>query len=121
MGAVQEFIPVCRREDLARTGCFGFALGEGDWPLRGFVVQGPQGDIRGWINRCPHAGHRLELEAHDFLSADRRFIQCRSHGALFDPVDGRCVAGPCPGRGLREIPVQVCGETIKIARPARAG
>lgn len=112
-----EPISICRLTDLESTGCFGFAIGTGDWPLRGFVNQAPDGRIRAWLNQCPHAGHRLELREHDFLSADRQFIQCRSHGALFNPTDGRCVAGPCVGRYLREIPVQVCDETIKIAPP----
>jgi nitrite reductase/ring-hydroxylating ferredoxin subunit len=114
---MMEPVVVCQVSDLAATGCFGFVIGTGDWPTRGFVTRAGDGQIRAWLNRCPHAGHRLELREHDFLSRDGQFIQCRSHGALFNPVDGRCVAGPCTGRYLREISVQVWGETIRIAPP----
>lgn len=115
------YIVVCTRSDLAATGARGFAFGNGDWPLRGFVVQSTTGAIRAWVNRCPHAGHRLELREHDFLTVDRQLIQCRSHGALFDPLDGRCVAGPCAGRKLSEIRVQIHGEEIRIVRPDAGG
>lgn len=111
---------ICQRADLDATGSFGFTLGDGDWPLRGFVVLGAGGAIRAWVNRCPHAGHRLELRPHDFMTVDRRFIMCRSHGALFDPDHGHCIAGPCPGRRLQQIAVQVCAETITIAPPDAA-
>lgn len=114
---MNPFTPVCQLADLDATGCFGFAMGEGDWPLRGVIVRGPDGAVRAWVNRCPHAGHRLELREHDFLTADGKFIQCRSHGALFDPMDGRCLAGPCVGHRLSEILVQICDETINIAPP----
>lgn len=121
MAVPPEFFVVCELADLQVTGSIGFELGGGDWPLRGFVIRTSGGGIRAFVNRCPHAGHRLELREHEFLSADRQWIQCRSHGALFDVEEGRCVAGPCPGRRLQQLAVQICNETIRIARPAKTG
>ncbi|MFZ9993401.1 MAG: Rieske (2Fe-2S) protein [Steroidobacteraceae bacterium] len=121
MASAPEFVAVCQLTDLQATGSRGFVLGGGDWPLRGLVVRTHSGDIRAFVNRCPHAGHRLELREHDFLSSDRQWIQCRSHGALFDLDQGRCVAGPCPGRQLTQLPVQILDKTIRIARPANSG
>jgi len=99
--------PVCTLHDLEATGCYGFRLGEGDWPRRGFVVAIPGGGVRAYENTCPHAGHPLELRPHRFLTAERDFIVCASHGALFAPDSGLCVAGPCVGRSLRPIDVSV--------------
>ena len=106
---------LCKLADLAETGSRGFRVGGGDWPLKGFVLRLDDGSLRAWVNNCPHAGHPLELLPHRFLTADRKFIQCSSHGALFDPVSGSCVAGPCPGRKLRPLAVALQGDDIVLA------
>jgi len=98
---------VCTLEELAATGSLGFSVGEGEWPLRGFLVALSDGGIRAYVNTCPHAGHPLDLLPHRFLTADRSLIVCSSHGALFEPADGRCVAGPCTGRALRPLSVAI--------------
>ena len=97
---------VCRLTDLDEFGSRAFTIGTGDWPLRGFVVR-VGGEVRGYINHCPHAGHPLNLRPHQFLTADGALILCCSHGALFEKLTGLCIAGPCPGRNLRAIPLQI--------------
>ena len=99
---------VCRLSEL-EGGARGFTLGSGDWPLRGFVVR-VGATVRGYLNRCPHAGHPLDLLPQRFLTADGTLILCSSHGALFEKASGLCVAGPCAGRALTPIALQVsCG------------
>ena len=99
---------VCRLSEL-EGGARGFTLGSGDWPLRGFVVR-VGATVRGYLNRCPHAGHPLDLLPQRFLTADGSLILCSSHGALFEKSTGLCVAGPCAGRALTPIALQVsCG------------
>ncbi len=96
---------VCPLSEL-ESGARGFTLGGGDWPLRGFVVR--IGDaVRGYLNRCPHAGHPLDLLPQRFLTADGSLILCSSHGALFEKATGYCVAGPCMGRALTPLALQV--------------
>ena len=97
---------VCSLSDLEAHGTRAFTIGAGDWPLRGFVVrQGQQ--VHGYLNRCPHAGHPLDLIPGRFLTQDRHLILCSSHGALFEKSTGLCVAGPCPGRALTRVPLEV--------------
>ena len=96
---------VCRLSEL-EGGARGFTVGSGAWPLRGFVVR--VGDtVRGYLNRCPHAGHPLDLLPQRFLTADGALILCSSHGALFEKASGYCVAGPCAGQALTPIALQV--------------
>jgi nitrite reductase/ring-hydroxylating ferredoxin subunit len=83
-----------------------FAVGDGDWPLRGFIVR-VGNDVFAYLNRCPHAGHPLNLRPDEFFTADLSLIACRSHGAMFEPTTGRCVAGPCAGQSLRSLPVRL--------------
>jgi len=76
-----------------------FSVGDGDWPFIGFIVQ-RNGQIFAYANICPHRGHPLDLEPHAFLIDDGKLIRCTSHGALFCPETGVCLAGPCAGRSL---------------------
>ena len=108
---------VCRLSDLEEHGARGFTLGAGDWPLRGFVVRCGN-EVRGYINRCPHAGHPLDLRPHRFLTPDRALILCSSHGALFEKDAGFCLAGPCAGERLRAVPLEVIGDVVLIAAKA---
>ena len=99
---------ICRLADLA-AGARGFTIGSGDWPRRMLVVKVADG-VRGYINRCPHAGHPLDLRPQHFLTADGALILCSSHGALFEKSTGYCVSGPCAGRTLTPVPLEVqCG------------
>jgi nitrite reductase/ring-hydroxylating ferredoxin subunit len=98
---------LCRLSDLDEHGSRGFAVGDGDWPLRGVVVRLDAGDVRAYQNWCPHAGHPLNLRPHRFLTPDRALLVCSSHGALFERDAGLCIAGPCTGKSLRPVPVEV--------------
>ena len=100
--------------DIPDGGTKGFTLGEGDWPLRGLLVR--LGDsVHGYVNRCPHAGHRLNFMPDRFLTPDGTLILCQSHGARFDKATGECVAGPCPGEALTRLPIQVRDGTVQLA------
>lgn len=105
---------ICRLDDIEPSGARGFAIGCGDWPLRGFVVR-VNNEVRGFINRCPHVGHPLNLRPHRFLTADSTLILCSSHGALFEKLTGFCVAGPCAGQHLREVPLKVDSGFVMLA------
>lgn len=100
---------VCRLTELDARGARAFTIGGGDWPLKGFVVR-VGATVRGYVNRCPHAGHPLNLLPERFLSPDGTLILCSSHGALFEKGTGYCVAGPCAGCSLTPVAVEVrCG------------
>jgi len=99
-------VAICKFSELEDPGSRAFSIGEGDWPLRGFIVR-KDGDVFAYVNRCPHAGHPLNWRPDEFLTIDRTLIMCRSHGALFDMTSGRCVAGPCSGQSLRAVRVRV--------------
>ena len=108
---------ICRLDDIEVSGARGFAIGSGDWPLRGFVVR-MNDEVRGFINHCPHAGHPLNLRPHRFLTPDSALIVCSSHGALFEKATGLCVAGPCAGRYLRAVRLKVESGFVMLADDA---
>jgi nitrite reductase/ring-hydroxylating ferredoxin subunit len=51
-----------------------------------------------YLNRCVHVPAEMDWQPGEFLDSDKRFILCSTHGAAYEPTDGRCVGGPC-GRG----------------------
>ena len=56
------------------------------------------GEVVAYLNRCVHVPTEMDWQEGKFLDADREFILCSIHGASYNPLDGRCVGGPC-GRG----------------------
>ena len=106
---------LCTLEALARDGCRGFTLGDGDWPLRGIVVQVQPGVVRAYQNWCPHAGHALNVVPHGFLSPDGALLRCHSHGAVFEKEGGLCISGPCRGKRLLPVPVEIQGNWVLLA------
>lgn len=109
---------LCALHELADPGARAFTAGRGDWPLRGLVVR-RGAEVHAYANRCPHAGHPLNLRPHEFLTPDGTLLLCHSHGALFEIASGRCVAGPCPGASLRRIPIEVRAGYVLLASDLR--
>ena len=68
----------------------------------GFVVR-VDGQTRAFVNACRHVPVELDWEQGRFFDAERLYLTCTTHGALYDPVDGRCVAGPCRGKALARL------------------
>jgi nitrite reductase/ring-hydroxylating ferredoxin subunit len=81
-------------------------------PQPAFVVR-HAGQLRAYLNRCPHAATELDWEPGEFFDFEARWLVCASHGAQFDPATGLCLAGPCRGRSLIALSVdEVDGEVL---------
>jgi len=101
-----EFIHfICAISEVSDPGTYEFTIGEGEWPLQGFVVRF-QGQLRAYVNSCPHLGVSLNYRPHEFFAPYEPLLQCAVHGALFLPLSGTCIAGPCAGRKLRELEIE---------------
>jgi nitrite reductase/ring-hydroxylating ferredoxin subunit len=104
---------LCHFSELTDPCARAFTIGSGDWPLKGFVVR--KGDeVFAYVNRCPHAGHPLNLFANDFFSPDQSLLMCKSHGACFEVSTGLCIAGPCSGARLRSIALRIEHDDIML-------
>ena len=65
------------------------------------------GEVRAWLNVCPHAGRRLDWAPGQFLKSREGLLVCAVHGASFELMKGECMAGPCRGESLRPVAVIV--------------
>ncbi len=98
-GSVKKFWLICQK-----------------YRVNGFVVN-DQGKLYAYVNRCRHMTTPLDFIRDQFLSEDRRHLMCYTHGALYDPATGLCVAGPCKGETLYRLPVEVDGEDVLVGCP----
>ncbi len=78
---------------------------------RGFAIR-YRGQIRVYRNTCPHAGSQLDWTEGDFFDQSGRYLVCATHGALFEPLSGKCVRGPCVGQVLEPLPVSILNGKI---------
>ena len=78
-----------------------------------FIVK-KNGEFHAYYNQCPHTGANLEWQEDQFLDMDKELIQCATHDALFTIDTGECIAGPCVGDSLKEIPLKITGDEIHL-------
>lgn len=93
---IQEVIePGCARE---------ITVGEGK-AKRSIVILRLGDRYFSYINSCPHTGISLNWGSDKFFDLTGSYIQCATHGALFEPYSGRCIWGPCRGQSLSKLMV----------------
>lgn len=104
---------LCRADELPERGlAVGFDVLLWRQPARGFALRF-DGQVVAYVNRCAHVPTEMDWQPGQFLDADKRHIICSIHGALYEPLTGRCVGGPCERGRLMPIVVserdgQVC-------------
>jgi nitrite reductase/ring-hydroxylating ferredoxin subunit len=81
--------------------------------VEGFLVN-LSGRYYAYVNHCVHAGTPLDWWPNEFFSEDRRFLKCGTHGSLYEPATGKCAGGPCNGRALFPLPVQITDDRIVV-------
>jgi len=65
-----------------------------------------RGVVRAYVNECRHQATELDWNPGEFFDAERLYLICATHGALYQPDTGMCIEGPC--RGARLATVAVC-------------
>ncbi|HRK57969.1 MAG TPA: Rieske 2Fe-2S domain-containing protein [Burkholderiaceae bacterium] len=97
---------ICKASALADGGAgVRFEVSIGGQRRSAFAVRW-RGQVFAYLNQCAHVASELDWTEGQFFDADGQFIQCASHGAIYDPASGACAGGPCAGRGrLRAIEV----------------
>lgn len=112
----EQEITVGRLDEIEDPGCREFEIGDGDWPFKGFVVR--KGDeVFAYQNYCAHVGHPLNWIPDGFLTKDRTAIICASHGAVYGIENGECQGGPCQGKQLRTVAIDVRDGVIYVTGP----
>ncbi len=110
-----DYLSLCAFNELQDPGSKGVTL-ECDSRLFDLFVVRQGGEVRVYLNSCPHTGGPLDWVPDQFLSIDRRHIQCATHDALFRWEDGVCIAGPCAGDVLTALPARIEAGEVQLPR-----
>lgn len=111
---------LCALADLGDPDVRGVTGEDADGrPLR-LIVARWRGRLHGYVNRCPHNGVPLDFVPGQFLDRKGRRLMCGTHGARFRVDSGRCTAGPCRGRGLTRVALEVRDGQVRLATPPDA-
>lgn len=105
---------LCALDEIPDPGAKGFGFRQDDHLFHGFVVRSA-GRLRGFIDRCPHAGLPLAMTPDRYLTREADLILCSAHGAMFRIEDGLCLGGPCAGRALERWAVELAGDEVFTA------
>ncbi|MDO5659199.1 MAG: Rieske 2Fe-2S domain-containing protein [Paracoccus sp. (in: a-proteobacteria)] len=114
---MQDLTPLCQLADLPEGQARGF-LPHPQARRQVIVMRRGNGVVAYW-DSCPHyaGGTPMAWRKDAYLNGDATHFACHAHGALFDIDSGECVIGPCLGRRLTRVPVQLCNGAVLI--PAR--
>lgn len=99
-GSVKKFFLICQK-----------------YRVDAFLVN-YQGTFHAYVNRCRHMTTPLDFVRYQFFTEDGNRLICLTHGALYDPVSGLCVEGPCKGLSLYRLPVQVDQGEVLVGCPS---
>lgn len=95
-----------------------FALAEGAAEDKAFAIR-HAGTVHAFANSCPHLGSELDWQPGEFFEDGGVYLICSTHGAMFEPASGRCIAGPCRGAYLLPVRIEeVEGQVLFIDQSA---
>ncbi|WKB54574.1 Rieske (2Fe-2S) protein [Eleftheria terrae] len=98
-------LELCEGSALQERGlAVSFDIQLWDHPARAFALRF-DGRPVAYVNRCAHVPAEMDWQPDHFLDDSGEWIMCAIHGAIYDPRDGRCAGGPCPGGKLIEVKV----------------
>ena len=98
-GAVKKFWIICRQ-----------------YRIDGLLIN-DHGTFHAYVNRCRHMTTPLDFIRDQFMSEDGHHLMCYTHGALYEPASGLCVAGPCKGESLYRLPLLIDRGEVLVGCP----
>jgi nitrite reductase/ring-hydroxylating ferredoxin subunit len=105
MGLSADWHALCKSADLVDAGqAVLFDVRYGGQTCLGFAVR-YQGQAVAYLNRCAHVAMEMDWRPGQFFDETRQWLMCATHGAIYQPLSGVCVAGPCTGKRLIAIEV----------------
>lgn len=97
-----------------------FVLQLGGREEEGFIVN-HGGSLYAYINRCCHVPMSMDWIENRFMTEDKQYILCATHGACYQPDTGECVSGPPFGKFLTPVPLTISGQEVIARCPEEEG
>lgn len=76
-----------------------------------------QNQVLCYQNVCRHIPILLDCGDGRLFNAEGTHFVCHNHGATYEPLTGKCIAGPCVGVSLKRLEIELIGEEIWFQEP----
>ena len=76
-----------------------------------------EGQVVAYENVCRHVPITLDYGDGKFFDGGEKNFICQTHGATYEPLTGKCIAGPCVGASLKPLKVEVVGNEVLFQDP----
>ena len=106
---------IAKSQDLSDggTGVRFLAIDDQGVESPAFVIR-HRGRVHGFINRCAHIQVELDWQEGQFFDDEQQYLICATHGALYQPDTGECIAGPCKNGKLKKLAITEEGDGVFI-------
>lgn len=112
---------LCELSEIPREG-LRFTYRDGPFESEGILLRLPGDRVTAYKNECRHLAMPLdERDPGTLWDADGANLACASHGALFRPIDGLCISGPCRGSHLKSLPVEIRDNQVYLDESSLGG
>ena len=98
--------------ELQQRGTMKFTYRDADGVAREGFLAWFDGQVVCYGNVCRHIPITLDYGDGQFFTPDRKYFICQTHGATYEPLTGKCIAGPCPGAFLKRLRFRIFGGEI---------
>ena len=102
--------------DLQEKKSFKFTYRQEGIQREGFVAIF-QGQVVAYENVCRHVPITLDYGDGRFFNSDQTHFVCQTHGATYEPLTGKCIAGPCVGAFLKTLGVEIFQGDVWLHEP----
>jgi nitrite reductase/ring-hydroxylating ferredoxin subunit len=99
-------VKIGRAADLKESGTLKFQFTHNGRPADGFLARF-QGNLVAYENRCRHLPLKLDYDDGRFFTRDGHHFICQTHNAIYEPLTGLCIQGPCEGESLKPLKIEV--------------
>ena len=104
-------IKITRVDDIAEGQAIKFPLVLNGRNSEGFLTR-YQGRLVAYENRCRHLPLKLDFGTGKFFTEDSEHFICQTHNAIYEPLTGLCVQGPCVGDSLKPLQIEIVGGDV---------
>ena len=108
---------LCQVSDVPNGDVVEFTFGEQKKTMFRMFVYNDDGQLRGYMNVCPHFNVPLNMRPRELFTSDRAQFMCAVHYAKFNLHEGHCTDGPCEGGALEIIPLEIEQGKVFVGRP----
>ena len=97
---------IAREQEITEGATFKFKFPHRGRMADGFLARF-EGKLVAYQNECRHLPLSLDFGNGKFFTQDGKNFICQTHNAIYDPLTGLCIRGPCEGQSLRALKIEV--------------